>query len=163
MVLACDGDEVPRRSVVQDLRGPLYPRAADGLYFEMHFLYYNFKCAALSDPQHRLKSGKSRDHSLSRAGPLQHLHFFVVTSVLFLCEGACTCSALPALRRHLADVFTSAQVMRPHPASLGEQQACAATLLTQRACAVDWLAGHAQRHCQRGAPACKDRDPKLRL
>lgn len=43
VVLACDGDEVPRRSVVADLRGPLYPRAADGLYFEMYFLYYNFR------------------------------------------------------------------------------------------------------------------------
>ncbi|KAK9832661.1 hypothetical protein WJX81_008522 [Elliptochloris bilobata] len=43
VVLACDGDEVPRRSVVRDLRGPLYPRAADGLYFEMYFLYYNFR------------------------------------------------------------------------------------------------------------------------
>ncbi len=50
VVLACDGDEVPRRSVVQDLRGPLYPRAADGLYFEMHFLYYNFKCASFAWP-----------------------------------------------------------------------------------------------------------------
>ena len=49
MVLACDIDEVPRRTVVKDLRGPLYPRAADGLYFEMHFLYYNFRHARPPD------------------------------------------------------------------------------------------------------------------
>lgn len=46
VVLACDSDEVPRRQVVADLRGALYARAADGLYLEMHFLYYNFRRAA---------------------------------------------------------------------------------------------------------------------
>lgn len=51
VVLACDVDEVPRRTVVKDLRGPLYPRAADGLYFEMHFLYYNFRRARLPASQ----------------------------------------------------------------------------------------------------------------
>ena len=51
VVLACDVDEVPRRAVVKDLRGPLYPRAADGLYFEMHFLYYNFRRARLHASQ----------------------------------------------------------------------------------------------------------------
>lgn len=44
VVLVCDSDEVPRREVVADLRGPLYGRTADALYLEMRFLYYNFRC-----------------------------------------------------------------------------------------------------------------------
>ena len=50
MVLVCDSDEVPRREVVADLRGPLYARTADALYLEMRFLYYNFRHAAAPAP-----------------------------------------------------------------------------------------------------------------